>query len=81
MENPSSTNNSKDIMMKEQMNFLFSALGSHHKVAALLGYDERYYRKIRKRVEAGERISERVKIMLEVRARELHFAGAADDCR
>ena len=42
--------------MCDAVNSLFIQFGSHEKVAEILGYTSRHYRKIRRKIERGEEL-------------------------
>jgi hypothetical protein len=67
--------------MERTVNFLRSALGTHENVAESLGYTNRHYRKIRKKIEEGEMIPCRIENLLRTKARELQLAGNEHACR
>jgi hypothetical protein len=61
--------------MEYNINFLFFAFGSHEKAADSLGYTARHYRKIRKKIEDGEEIPQRIEKLLQTKVRELQLGG------
>jgi hypothetical protein len=61
--------------MEYHMNFLFAALGTQEKVAEYLGYTNRHYRKIRIKIENGEKLPARIENLIQAKARELQLAG------
>ena len=65
-------------IMEYIVNFLSCVCGSHERAAELLGYSERHYRKIRKRIRKGEHIPARIENLLKAKMRELQLAGATD---
>jgi hypothetical protein len=67
--------------MEYFVNFLFSSFGTHEKAAESLGYSDRHYRKIRKKIARGEMIPARIENLLRAKARELQLAGAEHVCR
>jgi len=56
--------------MKQAVDFLSVTLGSHEKVAELLGYSIRHYRKIRKKIEQGENLPPRIENLIKAKADE-----------
>ena len=62
-------------MMEYHMNFLFAALGTQEKVAASLGYTNRHYRKIRIKIENGEKLPARIENLIRAKVREFQLAG------
>jgi hypothetical protein len=62
-------------MVEYHMNFLFAALGTHEKVAEALGYTNRHYRKIRIRIEKGEKLPARIENLMKGKVRDLQLAG------
>lgn len=57
--------------MKHAVDFLSVTLGSHEKVAELLGYSIRHYRKIRKKIERGEVLPPRIENLIQAKADEI----------
>lgn len=66
--------------MKHAVDFLCSALGSHEKVAELLGYSIRHYRKIRKKIEQGEEVPPRIENLIQAKADALQPEGTSHVC-
>lgn len=60
--------------MEYHMNYLHAAFGTHGKAAAALGYTFRHYRKIRIKIENGEKLPERVENLIRFKVRELQLA-------
>lgn len=58
--------------MKEMLEGLLRVLGTHTAVAKALGYTDRQYLNIRRKVERGEELNPRVKILIRVRMQMLH---------
>jgi hypothetical protein len=67
--------------MEYIINFLLFSFGTHEKAAESLGYTDRHYRKIRKKIAQGEMIPVRIENLLRAKARELQLAGAEHVCR
>ena len=67
--------------MEYLVNILFFSFGTHEKAAKSLGYSDRHYRKIRKKIERGEMIPARIENLLRAKARELQLAGGEHACR
>ncbi|GFH63355.1 MAG: hypothetical protein ZNDK_1126 [Candidatus Desulfovibrio kirbyi] len=67
--------------MDYNVNFLCFVFGSHEKAAESLGYTARHYRKIRKKIEDGEEIPQRIEKLLQTKVRELQLGGADHACR
>ena len=66
--------------MIHAVKFLCSALGSHEKVAELLGYSIRHYRKIRKKIEQGEEMPPRIENLILAKANEMQTEGTSHAC-
>lgn len=66
--------------MEHAVYFLFSALGSHEKVAESLGYSIRHYRKIRKKIEEGEELPPRIENLIKAKASEMQTEGIGHAC-
>ena len=66
--------------MKNAVDFLFSTVGSHEKVAELLGYSIRHYRKIRKKIERGENLPPRIDNLIKAKADEAQGEGISHVC-
>lgn len=64
--------------MKEMLEGLLRVLGTHTAVAKALGYTDRQYLNIRRKVERGEELNPRVKILIRVRTQMLQH-GEADN--
>lgn len=64
--------------MEYHINFLHTALGTHEKVAASLGYTNRHYRKIRIKIENGDILPARIENLIRARVRELQLGGASN---
>jgi len=62
--------------MQEIIDDLLHMLGTHTAAAEALGYTDRQYRNIRRRVERGEGLHPRVETFILVKSQMLH-AGAA----
>jgi hypothetical protein len=60
--------------MSDAVNCLFHQFGSHEKVAEIIGYTPRHYRKIRRRIERGEIIPPRIEVLLDTKLREIQRA-------
>ena len=67
--------------MKYCVNFLCSACGSHERAAAFLGYTDRHYRVIRRKIKMGKTVPARIENLLRAKARELQLAEAEHACR
>ena len=63
--------------MKEMLEGLLRVLGTHTAVAKALGYTDRQYLNIRRKVERGEELNPRVKILIRVRTQMLQDEGEA----
>ena len=57
--------------MCDAVNSLFIQFGSHEKVAEILGYTLRHYRKIRRKIERGEELPSRIEVLLGTKLREI----------
>ena len=57
--------------MSDAVNWLFLRFGSHEKVAEILGYSPRNYRKIRRKIERGETLPPRIEVLLDTKFREI----------
>ena len=57
--------------MSDAVNSLFIQFGSHEKVAEILGYTPRHYRKIRRKIERGEILPQRIEVLLDTKFREV----------
>lgn len=57
--------------MSDAVNSLFVQFGSHEKVAEILGYTPRHYRKIRRKIERGEELPPRIELLLDTKLREI----------
>ena len=57
--------------MCDAVNSLFIQVGSHEKVAEILGYTSRHYRKIRRKIERGEELPSRIEVLLDTKLREI----------
>ena len=57
--------------MSDAVNWLFMQFGSHEKVAEILGYTPRHYRKIRRKIERGEEIPPRIEVLLDTKLRDV----------
>ena len=64
--------------MSDAVNWLFVQFGSHEKVAEILGYTPRHYRKIRRKIERGEGIPPRIEVLLDTKSREIQRAGESE---
>jgi len=64
--------------MKEMLEGLLRVLGTHTAVAKALGYTDRQYLNIRRKVERGEELNPRVKILIHVRTQMLQDGEAAN---
>ena len=62
--------------MEYIVNFLSLTFGSHERAAESLGYSDRHYRKLRKKIKEGENIPARIENLLKAKMRELQPAGA-----
>ncbi len=61
--------------MCEAINSLFVLLGTHEKVAYILGYTDRQYRNIRCKVERGEELPPRITALIDMKLREIQVAA------
>ncbi|GFH63350.1 MAG: hypothetical protein ZNDK_1121 [Candidatus Desulfovibrio kirbyi] len=57
--------------MIEAVNILIDLLGTHEKVALFLGYTDRNYRNIRRKIERGEEIPPRISSLIQMKLYEL----------
>ena len=57
--------------MSDAVNWLLARFGSHEKVAEILGYTPRNYRKIRRKIERGEGLPPRIEVLLDTKLREI----------
>ncbi len=57
--------------MSDAVNWLLARFGSHEKVAEILGYTPRNYRKIRRKIERGEILPQRIEVLLDTKFREV----------
>lgn len=57
--------------MSDAVNSLFMQFGSHEKVAEILGYTPRHYRRIRRKIERGEELPPRIEVLLDAKFREM----------
>ena len=57
--------------MSNAVNWLLARFGSHEKVAEILGYTPRNYRKIRRKIERGEILPQRIEVLLDTKFREV----------
>ncbi|SBW00921.1 hypothetical protein KL86DPRO_11866 [uncultured delta proteobacterium] len=57
--------------MADAVNSLFAQFGSHEKVAEILGYTPRHYRKIRRKIERGEELPPRIEVLLDTKLRDI----------
>lgn len=60
--------------MSSTVNQLLLHLGSHEKVAEILGYSTRNYRKIRRKIERGEPLPLRIEVLLNTKLLEIQRA-------
>jgi len=60
--------------MRETVNLLLNRLGSHERVADALGYTDRHYRTIRRKIERGEKLPPRVSSLMLMTLQELRVA-------
>jgi hypothetical protein len=68
--------------MWESINALFNLLGTHENVAHMLGYTDRQYRNIRRKVERGEELPPRISTLISMKLQEIRSAaGAAHERR
>lgn len=63
--------------MKGMLETLLRKLGTHTAVAKALGYTDRQYLNIRRKVERGEELNPRVKILIRMRTQMLQGEEAA----
>lgn len=56
--------------MLEATNTLLSLLGTQEKVAVFLGYTDRNYRNIRRKIERGEQIPTRISSLIVMKLQE-----------
>jgi hypothetical protein len=67
--------------MKCCVNILCAICGSHERAAAFLGYTDRHYRVIRRKIETGKTVPIRFENLLRAKTRELQLAEAEHACR
>ena len=63
------------------VNFLSRAFGSHERAAESLGYSNRHYRKLRRKIKKGENVPARIENLLKAKMRELQLAGTSNALR
>ena len=64
--------------MSDAVNWLFIQFGSHEKVAEILGYTPRHYRKIRRKIERGEELPSRIEVLLDTKLWEIQRGCETD---
>ena len=63
--------------MREATNELLLHLGTHENVANILGYTDRQYRNIRRKVERGEELPPRISTLISMKLQEIQLAVEA----
>lgn len=63
--------------MWEAINSLFCLLGTHGEVAEKLGYTDRQYRNIRRKVERGEELPPRITKLISAKLQEAQLEAGA----
>lgn len=64
--------------MSDAVDWLLNRFGSHEKVAEILGYSPRNYRKIRRKIERGEELPPRIEVLLDTKFREVQRSGESE---
>lgn len=59
--------------MWEAINTLLTLLGTHEKVADTLGYTDRQYRNIRRKIERGEELPPRISTLIAMKLQEIQL--------
>ena len=57
--------------MNEAINLLTRIIGSHERVAYFLGYSDRQYRNIRKKIRRGEELPPRISNLIATKLQEI----------
>jgi len=63
--------------MWDNINALFYLLGTHENVAHKLGYTDRQYRNIRRKVERGEELPPRISTLISMKLQEIRSGVGA----
>lgn len=63
--------------MWEAINSLFHLFGTHGEVAEKLGYTDRQYRNIRRKVERGEELPPRISKLISMKLQEVQLEAGA----
>ncbi len=63
--------------MWEAINSLFCLLGSHGEVTEKLGYTDRQYRNIRRKIERGEELPPRISKLIDAKLQEAQLEAEA----
>ncbi len=67
--------------MYDAINLLVSIIGSHEKVAFFLGYSDRQYRNIRRKIRHGEELPPRISNLITVKLQEIQQNTGAHHVR
>ena len=67
--------------MYDAINLLASIIGSHEKVAFFLGYSDRQYRNIRRKIRHGEELPPRISNLITVKLQEIQQNTGAHHVR
>lgn len=67
--------------MHNAINLLVNIIGSHEKVAFFLGYSDRQYRNIRRKIRHGEELPPRISNLITVKLQEIQQNTGADHVR
>lgn len=67
--------------MYDAINSLLSLIGSHEKVAFFLGYSDRQYRNIRRKVRRGEDLPPRIFNLITVKLQEIQQNSGGSHAR
>ena len=65
--------------MSDAIKNMLILLGTHEKVAYLLGYTDRQYRNIRRKIERGEELPPRISSLIDMKLREIQSPVEADN--
>ena len=64
--------------MWNAINTLLCLLGTHEKVAHRLGYTDRQYRNIRRKIERGEELPPRISTLIRMKLQEIQLQIEVD---
>lgn len=67
--------------MNDSINLLLCHVGSHEKVAFLLGYSDRQYRNIRRKIRRGEELPLRIANLITVKLKEIQQNAGVNHAR